>query len=103
MWAPDPAMDKTPAALATLVGSALATASALLAIWLMSYGYATGGLRNHDPLLVAGFRTGLALSLAASIFSGVGLRRPNQMRWLGLAFALAGLLFWARTAFTGQF
>jgi hypothetical protein len=98
MWAPDPAVDKTPASLATLVGSALATASALLAIWLMSYGYATGGLRNHDPLLVAGFRTGLALSLAASIFSGVGLRR-----WLGLAFALAGLLFWARTAFTGQF
>jgi hypothetical protein len=95
-------MDKTPASIATLVGSALATASALLAVWLISYGYATGGLRVHDPLLVAGFRTGFAVSLAGSAFSGVGLRRPSRGRWLGLAFALAGLVFWARTAFTGQ-
>lgn len=102
MSAPDPAMDKTPSAVATLVGAALAAASALLAIWLMSYGYATGGLHNRDPLLVAGFRTGLAVSLAACIFSGIGLRRPNRVRWLSLAFAAAGLLFWASTAFTGQ-
>ena len=95
-------MDKTPSSVATLVGAALATASALLAIWLMSYGYATGGLHNGDPLLVAGFRIGIAISLAACIFSGVGLRRPNRVRWLSLAFAVAGLLFWASVAFTGQ-
>lgn len=95
-------MDKTPSSIAALVGATLATASGLLAIWLMSYGYATGGLHHRDPLLVAGFRIGIAVSLAACIFSGIGLRRPNRVRWLSLAFAVAGLLFWASVAFTGQ-
>ena len=95
-------MDKPPSSVAALIGATLATASALLAIWLMSYGYATGGLHNRDPLLVAGFRIGMGISVAACVFAGVGLRRPNRVRWLSLAFAVAGLLFWASVAFTGQ-
>ena len=96
------AMDKTKSSVAALVGATLATASALLAIWLMSYGYATGGLHNGDPLLVAGFRIGMGISVAACVFAGAGLRRLNRVRWLSLAFAAAGLLFWAIVAFTGQ-
>ena len=102
MSAPNQFMDKPPSSVAALIGATLATASALLAIWLMSYGYATGGLHNRDPLLVAGYRIGIAISLAACVFTGIGLLRPNRVRWLSLAFAAAGLLFWASVALTGQ-
>ena len=95
-------MDKTPSSVAALVGATLATASALLATWLMSYGYAIGGLHNRDALLVAGFRIGIAISLAACVSTSAGLRRPNRVRWLSLAFAAAGLLFWAGVAFSGR-
>jgi hypothetical protein len=93
---------KTPTPIVMLVGAALASASALLAIWLMSYGYATGGLAHNDPLLVAGFQSGIAISAAASVFVGISLRRPSRLRWLGLVFALAGLLFWITAAVTGR-
>jgi hypothetical protein len=95
-------MGKSPASIATLVGSALATASALLGVWLMSYGYATGGFRNHDPLLIAASRTGLVLSLAAALCASIGLRPASRLRCLGLAFALAGLLFWVGSILTGR-
>jgi drug/metabolite transporter (DMT)-like permease len=90
-------MDKTPASIATLIGSALASASGLLAIWLLSYGYATGGLHHNDPLLLAGIRIGIALSVAALVFAGIGIRKPSRMRWIGLAWAAAGCLFWVCT------
>ena len=48
--------------MATLAGFVLATASALIAIWLRSYGFAVGGFAHGDPLLIASFRTGMALS-----------------------------------------
>jgi hypothetical protein len=92
-------MDKTSASISTLIGSALASASALLAIWLLSYGYATGGFHHNDPLLVTGIRTGIGLSLAAMVFAGIGVRKPNRMRWIGLAWAAVGCLFWVCTAF----
>jgi hypothetical protein len=92
-------MQKSPSSIAALIGFALASASALLAIWLRSYGYAIGGFSHHDPLLIAGFRTGIALSLAGCIFSMIGLRPPSRLRWLGLVWALLGFLFWIGTAF----
>ena len=92
-------MDKTTASIATLIGSALASASALLAIWLLSYGYATGGFRHNDPLLVSSTRIGIGLSLAATVFAGIGVQKPNRMRWMGLACAALVGLFWVCTAF----
>jgi hypothetical protein len=94
-------MQKSPKSVAALIGFALASASALLAIWLRSYGYAVGGFRDYDPLLMAGFRTGMALSAAASVFAIIGLRQPNRLRWLGVGWALLGLLFWVGTALMG--
>jgi hypothetical protein len=91
-------MGKSPNSIAALIGFALASASTLLAVWLRSYGYAIGGFRHYDPLLLAGFRTGMGLSAAASVFAIVGLRQPNRLRWLGLGWALLGLLFWVGTA-----
>jgi hypothetical protein len=93
-------MEKTPDSVAALISVALASASALLALWLLSYGYAIGGFHHHDPLLVAAFRTGLALSILATLCGIFGLRRPNRLRWFGLAWAAAGLLFWLVTAVT---
>jgi hypothetical protein len=92
-------MQKSPSSIAALIGLALASASALLAIWLRSYGYAIGGFPHHDPLLVAGFRTGIALSLAGCTFAMIGLRPPSRLRWLGVVWAMLGLLFWIGTAF----
>jgi hypothetical protein len=92
-------MQKSPSSIAALIGFALAGASVLLGLWIRSYGYAIGGFSHQDPLLVAGFRTGIALSLVGSIFAIIGLRPPSRLRWLGFAWALLGLLFWVSTAF----
>jgi hypothetical protein len=91
-------MLKDSRSIAALAGFVLATASALIAIWLWSYGFAVGGLAHADPLLVASFRTGMALSGVGLLFALVGLRPPSRMRWLGVAWALLGLLFWGGTA-----
>jgi len=91
-------MQKDLSSIAALAGFVLATASALIAVWLRSYGYATGGFPHNDPLLIEGFRTGLALSAAALLFSLIGLRPPSRMRWLGAGWAVVGLAFWAATA-----
>jgi hypothetical protein len=90
-------MQKSPSSIAALIGFALASASALLAIWLRSYAYAVGGLAHQDPLLLEGLRTGIALSSAGCIFAIAGLRPPSRERWLGFAWALLGLLFWVGT------
>jgi hypothetical protein len=91
-------MPKDFRSLAALAGFVLATASALIAIWLWSYGFAVGGLAHGDPLLFASFRTGLALSGAGLLFALVGLRPATRTGWFGVAWALLGLLFWASTA-----
>jgi hypothetical protein len=91
-------MQKGPSSIAALIGVAFASASALVAIWLRSYGYAVGGLAAQDPLLLAGLRTGVVLSSAGCIFVILGLRPPSRLRWLGFAWALLGLLFWVGTA-----
>jgi hypothetical protein len=93
-------MPKESRSIAALAGFVLATASALIAIWLRSYGFAVGGLAHGDPLVTASFRTGLALSGVALLFALVGLQPPTRTRWLGAAWALLGLLFWAGTALT---
>jgi hypothetical protein len=91
-------MQKSPSSIAALIGFAFASASALVAIWLRAYGYAVVGLAHQDPLLLAGLRTGVALSSAGCIFAIIGLRPPSRLRWLGLAWALLSLLFWVATA-----
>jgi hypothetical protein len=91
-------MLKDSRSIAALAGFVLATASALIAIWLWSYGFAVGGVAQGDPLLVASFRTGTALSGVGLLLALVGLRPATRTRWLGVAWALLGLLFWGGTA-----
>lgn len=94
----DNSVRKNPSSFAALIGVAFASASALVAIWLRSYGYAVGGLAHQDPLMLASLRTGVTLSSAGCIFAIAGLRPPSRERWLGFAWALLGLLFWVGTA-----
>jgi hypothetical protein len=90
-------MQKDSSSIAALAGFVLATASALIAIWMRSYGFAVGGLAHGDPLLTASFRTGVALSGVGLLFALIGLRPPTGMRRLGVGWALLGLAFWLVT------
>lgn len=92
-------MPKSPTSLAPVLGFALASASAMLALWLLSYGFATGGFTLHNPLFATGFRTGIILSIGATLFAGIAFNLKHRLRWLILLFALAGLLFWSALAF----
>jgi len=88
-------MRKTSNSIVALVGVALASTSALLAIWLVCYGYAIGGIPHHDPLLVASFRTGLAVSAVGTAFAAAGLKQSGRLKWWALAWALVGVAFWS--------
>ena len=82
-------MLKDSRSIAALAGFVLATASALIAIWLWSYGFAVGGLAHGDPLLIASFRTGMALSGVGVLFALSGLRPATRLAlaWSGLGAA----------------
>ena len=92
-------MSKSPTSLAPVLGFALASASAMLALWLGSYGFATGGFTLHNPLSLAGFRTGIILSVGATLFAIIAFTQKHRLRWLILLWSAAGLLFWCVFAF----
>jgi hypothetical protein len=93
-------MQRDSSSIAALAGFVLATASALIAIWLRSYGFAIGGFAHGDPLLTASFRTGMALSGVGVLLALSGLRPPTRLRWLGVGWALLGLASWLLAALT---
>jgi hypothetical protein len=95
-------MPRTPFSIAALIGFALASASTLLAIFLFSYGFASGGFPPHDPLLLVSSRIGVALAAAGALCVLVSLRQPNRLRWLCLAWALAALIGWFAVGFGKQ-
>jgi hypothetical protein len=93
-------MPKSPTtSLAPVLGFALASASALLALWLLSYGFATGGFSLHNPLFSAGFRTGVILSVGATLFAVIAFTLKHRRRWPLLLWSAAGLIFWWALAF----
>jgi hypothetical protein len=92
-------MSKSPTSLAPVLGFALASASAMLALWMISYGFATGGFTLHNPLFLTGFRTGIILSIGATLFAVIAFTQKHRLRWLILPFAVAGLIFWSAFAF----
>jgi hypothetical protein len=92
-------MPKSPTSLAPVLGFALASASALLALWLLSYGFATGGFSAQNPLFLAGFRTGIILSVGAALFAAITFSMKHRHRVPLLLYAAAGLVFWSAFAF----
>src|ERR1700722_4315988 len=76
-----------------LCGFVLGSSSALLAISSLFYAH-FHNFRYYDPSLMRIYRLGDLLSLLALIFSIVGARRANVLRWYAPLCALGMLVFW---------
>lgn len=85
---------KTLTAALALIGFALATLSALLAIGSLVYGQAIGGFPFYDPRLLRIYLWGCLLSLGGIVVSLGGVWRPSPLRWHAAACSLGTLIFW---------
>jgi hypothetical protein len=84
----------------SLIGFALATASALLAIVTAAYAKTIGGFPYYDPTLMSIYRYGALTSLAGIGFSSSGVWKPGAVRWHALVCAVGTLLYWLLLAST---
>lgn len=84
----------------SLIGFALATASALLAVSTAVYAKAIGGFPFYDPTLLRIYRYGALISLSGIVFAVVGLWRRNALRWHAPVCALGILMYWFMLAST---
>jgi|NGEPerStandDraft_6_1074524.scaffolds.fasta_scaffold127505_2 hypothetical protein len=78
----------------SLVGFALGTASALLAIGSASYAQAIRGFRYYDPTLLRIYRGGLMLSLSGFAAGVGGAARPNTLRWFAPVLSFSMFVLW---------
>jgi hypothetical protein len=78
----------------SLIGFALATASALLAVSALLFSFAIGGFAYYNPALLRIYGIGILLSLAGIVFASIGVWRPSSLRWHALACAFGALIFW---------
>lgn len=78
----------------SLIGFALATASAALAIALAIYGHAIGGFEFYDPRLMRIYAWGLLISASALILSITGVWRFSSIRWYALVCSVGMLAYW---------
>jgi len=81
----------------SLIGFAMATLSALLAISTIAYAQ-VHHFPYYDPLLLRIFRSGALLSFGGIVFGVGGMWRPSPLRWHAPASALAMLWYWAVAA-----
>jgi len=85
---------KTVPSILSLMGFALATASALLGASTMLYVLAVGGFRYYDPMLLRVYRWGALLSLLAIVSAVIGVWGPSPLRWHAPVSALGTLALW---------
>jgi hypothetical protein len=85
----------------SLIGFALATASALLAISTSLYALKIGGFSYSDPLLMRIYSWGALLSATGIILAMVGVWKQSSLRWHALISAAGTLMFWLASA-TGE-
>jgi hypothetical protein len=78
----------------SVISFTLASVSGLLAISSMLYADALGGFPYYDPRLLRIFECGGLLSIAGIAFAIGGARQSSALRWPGLCFSAAMLLFW---------
>jgi hypothetical protein len=78
----------------SLIGFALATASALLAISTEVYAKAIGGFIFYDPTLLRIYRYGVLFSLSGIMSSFVGLWRTSALRWHAPVCSVGTLMYW---------
>ena len=84
----------------SLIGFALATISALLAISTAIYAKAIGGFQFYDPTLLRIYRYGALLSLSGMVFSIAGLWKPSVLRWHAPVCSVGTLMYWFMLAST---
>jgi hypothetical protein len=82
------------ASISCLVAFALATASALLAVFSIVWAHEIGGFASYDRRLLMMYRCGFLLSSVGLLFSLAGLWKANPLRWHALACAIGNILFW---------
>jgi hypothetical protein len=82
----------------SLLGFALATASALLAVSSVVWAHAIGGFSYDDPRLLRMYRWGGLLSLSGLALGIAGVWRPGPVRWLAPVCSLGTALFWFASA-----
>lgn len=78
----------------SLIGFALATASAGLAIGTHLYAVFVRSFRTADPTLLKIYACGSLLSIVGIGFSFAGSGRPNPVRWLAPICSIGTLVFW---------
>jgi hypothetical protein len=84
----------------SLIGFALATASAMLGALTAVYAKAIGGFPYYDPTLLRIYRYGVLISLSGIVFGMAGLWRPSALRWHAPVCAVGTLLYWFLQAST---
>ena len=89
---------RTSSSIMSLIGFALATASLVLAISSSIYAHEIHGFPFYDPLLMTIYRTGGFLSLVGIVFSAIGVRKENPLRWHAGICAVGTCLFWFGSA-----
>jgi hypothetical protein len=78
----------------SLVGFALATASATLAVCTHLYAVFVSSFPVYDPTLLKIYACGCLLSVGGIGFAFAGTGRPNPVRWLAPVCAVGTLVFW---------
>ena len=85
------------ASILSFMGFFLATASGLLAIFLIVYAQ-IHRFGYYDPLLMRIFKTGVLLSGAGVVFAVGGVWKTNLLRWHAPISAVSTLAFWLMAA-----
>ena len=85
---------ETPFSWLSLLGFALSTCSALLAVGSVAYDHAIGGFPFYDPRLLRIYRWGNLLSLTGVVLGVVGIWRRSPLRWYAPLCAAGTLAFW---------
>ena len=83
-----------------VIGFALATSSALLAVSAILYANHIGGFPFYDPRLLRIYRWGSLLSLTGFVFAIGGAWKSSPLRWLAPICTFGTLLYWIGMAST---
>ena len=85
---------RQPAAISSLVGFSLGTASVLLAGSTQLFAALRGGFPFYDPKLLLIYKIGLGVSLAGSVAVWIGVSGRSVLRWYAPALSLCMLFLW---------
>jgi len=78
----------------SLFGFGIATSSAALATYTLTYSIFIGGFPFYDPLLLKFYRWGFGISVLAVFVSLLGVWRKSILRWYALALSCGMCLVW---------